>query len=42
MQWQELIRFHDQLISIERKHHRKAISLPTKTNFAASLKMKQN
>jgi hypothetical protein len=28
MQWQELIRFHDQLISIERKHHRKGYEPP--------------
>jgi hypothetical protein len=28
MQWQELIRFHDQLISIERKHHRKGYETP--------------
>jgi hypothetical protein len=28
MQWQELIRFHDQLISIERKHHKKGYEPP--------------
>jgi hypothetical protein len=30
MQWQELIRFHDQLISIERKHHKKGYEPPDK------------
>jgi len=42
MQWQELIRFHDQLISIERKHHRKGYEPPDEDQFAASLKMRQN